>query len=232
MLKALKRLFYKLPNNPASESDFKDYRANFDQAVAFTHSCGVSIKKPSWTYGKLGEDEGDKIEKAFRAAGVKDPSKSAFQCLKWCHYLAPFIEVELKRPVQVTIGQLWRKDQPVFNPSWQNLRDWSKSGLTFKHIHDEGRSGINLHAWLTVDTGEIIEISLLSSLAIISPNKYSEYSGGIAWGNPSEILEGHRYFPMAVGRNFAEALNRNSDLALIAHAPVELHTYPCALVPN
>lgn len=88
MLKVLKRLFYKLPSNPASESDFKDYRANFDQAVVFTRTCGISIKNPSWADGKVGEGEGegDKIEKAFRAEGVKDPSKSAFQCLKWCHY--------------------------------------------------------------------------------------------------------------------------------------------------
>ncbi|MBP5053739.1 hypothetical protein [Pseudomonas chlororaphis] len=232
MLEVLKQLFSKLPNNPVLAGDFEDYRANFDQAVNFTRACGISVKDLSWTDDKLSEDEGDKIEKAFRFAGVEDPSKSAFQCLKWCHYLAPFIEAEFKRPVQVTIGQLWREDQPVFNPSWKNLKLWSKSGLTFKRIHDEGRSGINLHAWLTVDTGEIVELSLLSSLAVISPEQFSEYSGGVAWGKPGEILEGHRYYPMAVGREFAEALDKNSDLALIAHTPIELHTYSYAFVPS
>lgn len=192
MRKVLRRLLYKLPSNPTSESDFKDYRKNFDRAVAFTHACGGAARNISWVDDKLGEDEGDKIELAFRAAGGKDPSKSAFQCLKWCHYLAPFIESELKRPVQVTIGQLWKEDQPAFNLSWRNLKDWSKSGLTFKHIHDEGRSGINLHAWLTVDTGEIIELSLFSSLATISPDQLSEWRGGVAWGSPNEVLEGYR----------------------------------------
>lgn len=232
MLKALKRLFSNLPNNPAHETDFEDYRANFAQAISFTRACGITADDLPWTDGKLAGNEGDRIEQAFRVAGVKDPSKSAFQCLKWCHYLAPFIEAELKRPVKVTIGQLWRGDQPIFNPSWKSLKSWSKSGLTFQHIQEEGRSGINLHAWLTVDTGEIIELSLLSSLAAVSPDQFSEYTGGVAWGKPDEILEGHRYYPMAVGREFAEALGKNNDLALIARNPVELHRYSYALVPD
>lgn len=232
MLEVLRRLFLNLPNNPAHERNFEDYRANFSQAISFTRACGIAVEDLPWADGKLAANAGDRIEQAFRVAGVKDPSKSAFQCLKWCHYLAPFIEAELKRRVQVTIGQLWRGDEPVFSPSWQSLKSWSKSGLTFQHIQEEGRSGINLHAWLTVDTGEIIELSLLSSLAAVSPDQFTEYNGGVVWGRPGEILGGHRYYPMAVGREFAEALGKNNNLALIARNPVDLHGYSCALVSS
>src|SRR5471032_400660 len=181
MLDLLHRLLYKLPNNPRHSAELDDYRANFARAVKFSGACGFRVPDFPWREGKMTADEGDTLEQALHIAGVTDVSRSAFQCLKWCHYLAPYVEERLRRSVQVTLGQLWRGEQPVFAPSWQDIRSWARRGLSVQNICDEGRTGINLHAWLTVDTGEIIELTLLSSLAVALPAKFSGYKGGIVW---------------------------------------------------
>jgi len=229
MIRFFKRLWRRLPSNLSSASDFTNYSANFGQAIAFTRECGFATCAGASALSAPHEIHADNIRNALRAAGIKGLSRSAFQCLKWSYYLAPYLESELQRPVHVTIGQLWSDSQPLFNPTWKNLKDWSASGLTFRHIRDEGRRGVNLHAWLTVDSSEIIDISLFSSLASILPSIFSECNGRVIWGPAADILSSYQYLPMAVGRPFAEALDSGRELALLARSPSELYTYPLAL---
>jgi hypothetical protein len=230
LINSIRNLLCRPPKLPTSTEDFADYQTNFANAIRFTASCGFSVATPEWKPHDKLEFEGSFLEPALRAAGVKDLSKSAFQCLKWSHYLAPHLEQKLGRKVWVTIGQIWREDQALFSPTWNDLRNWSKRGITLKEMHKPGSAGVNLHAWLTVDSGEIIEPTMMTSIATRFPDRYSHFLCSIGWGPPADVLSDHKYFPMAVGSEFAECLHNKSQIGLLASNPQELHSVSTALV--
>ncbi|WP_338807041.1 hypothetical protein V8U11_08260 [Pseudomonas chlororaphis] len=85
--------------------------------------------------------------------------------------------------------------------------------------------GINLHAWLTVQSGEIIEPTLGSSLAASGRGAYANLHGVVTWGRDPHV-QNYRYYPMAVGQAFAEAIGSRSELPLLATDAVSLHNVP------
>lgn len=204
---------------PATASDIPDYKTAFDQAMRFTAKCGFPVNDFAWRDDALLDSEGGFLDPVLRAAGVKDVSKSAGQCLKWCHYLAPYLEQQLGSNVHVTIGQIWYGDKAAFNPSWEDLRRWASGGIEL--VDFKNRSGLNLHAWLTLETGEIIEPTLLSSFAAVRGDSWTQYAGAMAWGYDPDVLN-HRYFPMAIGMAYAENLASRSIMPLLATSPAEL----------
>lgn len=230
MIKSIRNLLYRPPAMPTSGEDFGDYQTNFANAIRFTESCGFSVERPDWKPHERLEAEGNFLEPALQAAGVRDLSKAAFQCLKWSHYLAPHIELQLGRKVWLTVGQIWKEDQALFSPTWNDLRSWSKQGITVEEMHKPGSAGLNLHAWLTVDSGEVIEPTMMTSIATLYPDTYSHFLCAIGWGQPADILSKHKYFPMAVGAEFAECLHSRSQVGLLASNPQELHSVPMAIV--
>ena len=230
MIKTIRNLLYRPPQLPTSNEDIGDYQTNFVNAIRFTESCGFSVERPSWKPQEKLEGEGTFLEPALRAAGVNDFSKAAFQCLKWCHYLAPHFEREIGRKVWITVGQIWANERAMFSPTWNDLRKWSQRGITVDEMRRQDSSGINLHAWLTVDSGEIIEPTLMTSFATLFPDKYPHFLGAVGWGQPTDILTDHKYFPMAVGSEFVERLHSKSQIDLLAKNSQELHSISLAIV--
>ncbi|WP_233592664.1 hypothetical protein [Erwinia psidii] len=63
----------------------------------------------------------------------------------------------------VTVGQLWKEGQFVYNPSVEDIQRWSKKGIQPKDFGSH--SGFNFHAWLTTENGIIVDVSFMSTLA-------------------------------------------------------------------
>lgn len=213
------------PDLPKSAEDIGDYLVNFQRAAKFTSACGFPRIKVKWRSGNAIDEQGNAIGRTLQTAGVQNVDKSAGQCLKWCHFIAPAAQKELGCKVWVTIGQIWRNDKAVFNPTWADMKRWSSRG--FQHEDFTGRLGINLHAWLTLETGEIIDPTYFSSLALVNPDAYGKMAGGVTWGRDPQVIHEHRYFPMAVGNEFVEAINEKSVVPLLATAPEDLPNIPC-----
>ncbi|WP_321349059.1 hypothetical protein [Halopseudomonas oceani] len=230
MIKTIRTLLYRPPKLPKSNEDIGDYQVDFANAIRFTKSCGFSVERPSWRPHEKLEVKGTFLEPVLRSAGVKDFSKAAFQCLKWCHYLAPYLEQKLGRKIWLTVGQIWVDDRAMFSPTWSDLSNWSQRGISVGEMQKQWSSGFNLHAWLTVDSGEIIEPTLMTSIATLFPDKYPHFLGAVGWGDPTEILTAHKYFPMAVGAEFAECMHSKSQIDLLASNPQELHSSSMAMV--
>jgi len=225
----LRKLAHRSPAIPRSAGEIGDYRRNFDQAAAFTKSCGFAVAKPAWAFEDALDSEGSFLEPPMRRAGVIDPAMSAGQCLKWCHYLAPEYERQLGRAVWLTIGQLWKGDSVIFSPTWGELKRWSNRGISIAEIQQQGRVGVNLHAWLTIDTGEIIDLTLLSSMAKFVGGGYAKLAGAAVWGRDPGVLNNHRYFPMAIGQAFGESIGMKSELPLLANCAADLNRVPMVL---
>ncbi len=213
---------------PSEAAGIPDYQSSFSRAVVFSEKCGFEVNAPLFHGSDVLGSDGNFLAPVMQAAGVRDATKSAGQCLKWCHWLAPSFEKQLGCRVWPTLGQIWKGDRSIFNPTWDDLKRWSKAGIQIEDLR--GREGINFHAWLTLESGEILEPTLLSSLARVLGGTYTRYAGAVVWGRDPGVLNGHRYFPMAVGREFAEAIDRNSVISLLATNADELHQLQQVLV--
>ena len=206
---------------PSTSAEIGDYQENFERAASFTKHCGFGFPKLKWQSGDVIDSDGALLESACRKAGVLDTARSAGQCLKWSHFLAPAFERALGRTAWLTVGQLWKNNSPVFHPTWDNLRQWGRNGIQVEDF--SGRSGLNLHAWVTLATGEIIEPTLLSSLAVADAENFATLAGAMAWGHDPNFLQPYRYFPMVIGSQFADSLSSKSCLPLLANDADELH---------
>jgi|GEM_PF-1888068 len=215
---------------PKSLSAVPDYKTAFEHAILFTKSCGFPISDFAWKEGHHLDGKGEFLNPILKGAGIKDMSKSATQCLKWCHYLLPFFQAHLPCKVHLTIGQLWNGDKPAFDPSWKDLRRWSCEGIQLSDF--QNRSGVNLHAWLTLDTGEIIDPTLLSSYAAVRGGSWVKFAGAVVWGYDPAVLNHHRYFPMAIGKEYSTALASQSIIPLLADTQADLDLAAIMIAPR
>jgi hypothetical protein len=218
------------PSLPQSVDELPAYSQAFEDALGFSASCGFPSARFNWVNCDLIGEDLAPIDAMFTAAGIQDVRASAAQCLKWSHFFAPLLAQQLGYMVWVTIGQLWQDGRAVFNPSWNDLYLWSKRGIQLADI--KSRTGINLHAWLTLQSGQIVELSLLSSLAKADKNAYGKFAGAVVCGREPEFLKGIRYFPMAVGQDFAHALANQSVLPLLAESAAELNEVGMVIVSD
>jgi hypothetical protein len=114
------------------------------------------------------------------------------QCMMIHYRMAPVIEKWLHCPVLYTLG-------------W--IDDGTEDGL-FRFDDDfiatklrDGHSGsqINIHAWLTLPSMEVIDVALATTMGIVQqrPEMY-----GLAITRPADDLRGMAYKPMLIGDDF------------------------------
>jgi len=201
------------------------YQEGFEQALRFTKSLGydttsLSLSDSNTNLLSAPEKLNDLVDRVFQAARIEDRTQAGGQCLKWCHFLQPFFQQQLGKRVMLTIGQLWASRDCVYGPTFEDVRRWKQSGLQMTDF--EGAEGINLHAWLTVESGEIIEPTLLSTLARFGPESYKKYAGATVCGRDPNMLNAHRYVPLTVGNNIVEDIAERSAMPLLASSLGEL----------
>ncbi len=207
---------------PQSVYDIRAYLDAYATAARFTESLGFETKafELGETSASVLDLKGDFVDPVFASARIKDRTEAAGQCLKWCYYLQPYFERQLGRRVILTIGQLWNDDVCVFGPRFKDFNRWVQRGLQVDDFTTNG--GFKLHAWLTVETGEIIEPTLLSSLAAFGSPSFRKYGGAIVWGRDPHVLNKHRYVPLALGNDLVEHIATRSFVPLLASKPDEL----------
>lgn len=206
------------------------YRDQFNDAIAFAKLVGCHVDSVSWTETSVLERvEPSMIETALRAAGIDDLRDSAGQCIKWSQFIRPYLEDVIECPLYLTIGQLWRNGKPVYAPSWEQLYHWKSEGFRIADFGPSG-GGFQLHAWLTLPSGEILDFTLLSSLAAAAPKGWAKAAGQVIGGYPVEVFQGHEFIPMVVGDEYAIRLNEKSPVPFLAETAVDLPIIPMAAI--
>lgn len=202
---------------PSSIEKVPNYQEAFAQAAKYTKKLGFDVRFDSFIDKKVLNDE-KIIQKVCELSGIRDFSISAGQCLKWCHFFQPYFEEVLEHKVLLTVGQLWKSDKPVFNPSFDDFEIWLNKGIQLIDIN----KGMNLHAWLTIETGEIIELTLPSSLAKVNSN-YHELLGAIFFCDSKTFYDNHKYFPMIIGNEIVDEINNKSIQSVLANTRDDLY---------
>ncbi|RQP37316.1 hypothetical protein DF154_19540 [Burkholderia ubonensis] len=116
-----------------------------------------------------------------------NPYAFVLQCAGRTAELRPLVEDVLQMSCAITIGDVFMRGAPIFAFDIEKFPELGKTG--------------NYHVWLTVESGEIVDLTLMASL-YLHYGKPVEEASPIA-GLPDEI-SGFVWHPALVGD---EALN-------------------------
>lgn len=185
--------------------------------MKFTRGLGFAVTPIAWT--DLVESNSEQVvRRSLGAAGLTDARGSAGQCLKWSHFLAPYISEVAGCPAWVTLGQLWKGEASVFTPTANDIRRWASRGIHMDDLRSE--EGLILHAWITLATGEIVEPTLMTTIASCHDH-YRDFDGAVMMADADNFTP-HRYVPLAVGKDIVEGIARRSSIPLLARDAAEL----------
>lgn len=205
------------------------YESNFKDAIAFARALGLPVTDLPKVAGELVNSEnGQKVMGHIQEAGITSFKRSAMQCVKWNHALRPLVEEALGCRVVLTLGRLFYRGQSVFNPSVDDLAKWYRQGFQVEDF--AGRVGFNLHAWYTLPTMEVLDLTLCSSIAAVKNSP--DLEGMVIGGWPDDMAETHGYVPLVVGDEYIEEVSRKSIVPLLASglSQAELDAWPVAVV--
>jgi hypothetical protein len=193
----------------------KKYQSLFEDALTRTRDHGLRVPEVSYDPTRLLTAEFHK-QFPYRvrdAVGYVEPSELILQCLSIHYRLQDAMQGMLNTEVFFTIG-------------WVGLGDTGKAGkeTTLFEFDDDwiaeslkrGHSGgptAKLHAWLTLPSMEIIDLSIISSIATI--HKMPEGLGGVIANHADELLNGVHYVPMLVGADFLRRTGLLSEFLVL-----------------
>lgn len=115
----------------------------------------------------------------------------AFECLGVHKYLQPHIADYLRTKPILTIGYVRIGNEPIFHFSDDDLKTWAREGVG-------DMSAVDLHAWLTLPSYEILDYTLGASLYRVTRDK--RLLGGMTAMHHS-MLRGMTYHPMILGED-------------------------------
>jgi hypothetical protein len=114
------------------------------------------------------------------------------QCLSIHYRLAYAVEGLLDTPCYFTIGYVETSKRLMFHQTEEDLQRILANGISGPNL--------NIHAWLTLPTMEIMDFSLPTSYAIL--NETEEGIGGLIATHADSLTGGLKYHPMLVGDDF------------------------------
>ncbi|MDO6761910.1 hypothetical protein [Agarivorans sp. 1_MG-2023] len=170
------------------------YKQEFKNAVERTKGFGLNCPIVRFQEGRLLTPElMGGFAKAFQEhIGEPDVEDVVAQCLSFHFRLLEPMSNIVGMPCQFTIGYVETNERLMFHQTEESLLNILENGIK--------GSTLNIHAWLTLPTMEIIDLSLPTSYAVI--NNHKEGIGGVIAQHPDELTGGMKYHPMLIGEDF------------------------------
>ena len=170
------------------------YKNEFESAVERTKNFGLKCPDVSYQEGRLlTPDLMSGFAQAFQKH-IGEPSVEdvVAQCLSFHFALLEPMSKIIGMPCQFTIGYVETVDRLMFHQTEDDLLNILNNGVS--------EPSLNIHAWLTLPTMEIIDLSLPTSYAVL--NNHKDGIGGVIAKHPDELTGGMKYHPMLVGEDF------------------------------
>ena len=128
--------------------------------------------------------------------GLVNPNQLILQCLSINIRLKTILSEYFKCPIYYTIGHVKINDEVAYEQTEETLFSMLKNG--------NSSPTVDLHAWLTLPSMELIDLSIASSYAKI--NRKPEVLGNLISLHPSELTKGLSFHPMLIGEVFLEKI--------------------------
>ena len=131
-----------------------------------------------------------------RLLGGYTEEQIAFQCIRINHELRPRLEGQLGVPLYLTFGWYEHLGKKVYQHDDQLLASLLHGGVA-----DVRSSGYPFHCWLTTPAHEVLDVTLNTSIAAVSP-KNRHLVGGVHYFSRSHPTPEIIFHPTVVGENF------------------------------
>ncbi|XHH29424.1 hypothetical protein WIW49_00290 [Xanthomonas euroxanthea] len=118
----------------------------------------------------------------------------AGQCFAVHVAAAPLIEKEFGVAAVPTFGWIKLPTEELFRTDEHALARYLVEGVPSRKL--------NLHCWLTLSSFEIVDITMLTSMAVV--NGTDEGLGGIIAKHWRELINGLEYHPQLIGEEYLE----------------------------
>lgn len=174
------------------------YDKEFLNALNFSLELGFDIPKnwKSIEHRFLDSKMDKRITELLKEKLEGQPLKVFIRnCLGVHWQLVDEIEKSLGFTPLLTIGSFRVNDgESSFSFSREDVKKWSRNGI-------ENPNNVNLHAWVTLPSMEILDFTLPAAMAYRNTPKGKDIGIGVLASHWTELRGGLRYEPVAVGND-------------------------------
>lgn len=183
------------------------YLNEFKKAIERSHKFKLLVPRVDFSYKVfLTEKVNNEIPNLLLdKIGKPDPRKVFAQCFGFHYLIQNIFEEYFDVPITYTIGWVSEPPNTLFKQTEEQLFQILKSGPKSMQI--------NLHAWLTLPSMEIIDLTLPTTVAV-ARGQVDSFGGAIS-GHPDQFTGGLKYHPMLVGDDFLRKIGVLIDLPII-----------------
>lgn len=195
------------PQQDANELDGSDYERLFVDALARTGELGLPA--PSFKPISARIITPAKMEKAATRVGRHlqniQPQQIAAQCFAINSAVVDVIAEAFETPAYITIGNVAADGHWFYKVDTSYLKNLIANGIT-------PGQGLKLHAWITLPSYEIIDITLPTTYAVVKG--IPELIGGAMANHPTEI-RGMVFEPLIIGGEFFRRIGGIADVFVL-----------------
>jgi len=178
------------------------YQSEFKDALERTKKFGLYVDHVEFSSARLlTSDLQQKFPYMLRdAVGEIGVEELVGECLSIHHRLLEALEKIIGGKCYFTIGYV-ETDRKMFYQSESDLKKLMETGIS--------NPSLNIHAWITLPTMEIIDVSLPTSYAVL--NNIKDGIGSIIASHADELKGGMKYRPMVIGEDYLRKIGALID---------------------
>lgn len=173
--------------------DDNQYKQEFSAACERTRRLGYPTETISFNDKRflVGDGLSQITATLQKLLGSTPPERVGNNCVKINEILHDYIEENKLFRAYFTIGYFHVGGEYKFKFSETDLQQWLLNG------HTGTAAGLNLHAWLTLESLELLDATLPTSVGLST--KDSRLLGGVITCRPSKLNGDLTFHPMVVG---------------------------------
>jgi len=168
--------------------------SEWHSALSYTQELGVKtppLPPDSWTTAqyispRLTSGVLHSLKREFLGRAT---SEYIFKCFNVHNFIYNALYDEFRTPCYLTLGWVEYNGKPFFRHSRDDLRNWVAYGVP-------DRDNVNLHAWITFPSGEMLDATIASVIAL---NEGDNGADGDVYWFESEACGPFLYHPTIIG---------------------------------
>lgn len=178
------------------------YQSEFKDALERTQKFGLPVEHIEFSSARLlTSNLQQKFPYLLRdAVGEIGVEELVGECLSIHYRLLEALEKIIGGKCYFTIGYVETK-RKMFYQSESDLKKLMETGIS--------NPSLNIHAWITLPTMEIIDVSLPTTYAVVNDEK--EGIGSIMASHADELKGGMKYHPMVIGADYLRKIGALID---------------------
>lgn len=193
--------FKKLANSEA-----KNYEQRFQQALKRSKSWGLESPRFSGSSERFASEKNQRIYEKVVSDHIS--SFQAEEISQQCFAITLALKTPLERalgvPLLVTLGYVELDGSNVFYTDDKELKMMMKEGVP--------STTLNLHAWLTLPSLEVIDITFCTTYGVV--RNAPEFIGRMCFMHPDNMTAGMQYYPQLVGETYLERIGGLHELLI------------------